>query len=665
MRGKWLLLYLLLVGQLWGQSALEALELAEPEEGAVDALQVAQTSEQLEGLKIFINTATDKDLLQLPFLDVFQVHNLLQYRKRVRRIYGPYELLQIKGFDEALLKNLLPYLDFHPNPEAAIWDWKKVWARGRPQLALRSSRTLQTRAGYSPERIAAGQSHYLGDPTSYLMRFRWESPERLRFGWTLAKDAGEPFAHAQQPLGFDYLSWHVEVKHYKRLEHLIIGDFGAAFGQGLLLWTAFAVGKSSASQNIWRFGRGIQAYSGADESRFLRGLAMRWRLHPNLTYQIMASRRYVSATLDDSEGFTNIRVGGLHRTATELAARNNLLVQIGAQHLKFSVPGWEVGLTHTLTHYNRPRLRPQAPYGVFHPSGQLHQAFAADYRRLWRGLHFFGEVGFTNNSWGQVHGIQYTGHEQFQLSAHFRSLPPGFLPDYQAVFEGGSNRTGVFVGFHLMPIKKWQLEAYADWMRRPWLQFGADAPSEQVDYLVQAQYNIGWQKQLIFRYRFLRQEHTQTQVPFSQLLPSQRQWFRIQLQQQILPGWQLNTRLEWNQFLKSTESGWMGALDLHWKPEGRPFAMALRWGNFNTSAFATALYAFEPDLPLGFSAPALHGTGTRTVLVFQHQLRWGKYGLRLAHTHYANTETIGSGLDEIVGPYKTDVSLFFQWRPPK
>lgn len=651
---------------LFAQIAQEALEILEPEEGAVDALQVAELQEIAKGLKIYINTAEEQDLLQLPFLDIFQVHNLLQYRKRVRRIYGIYELLQIKGFDAQLLPLLKPYLDFHPNPEKAQWKWRSVIARGRPQMVLRTGRDLQLRAGYNPERKAAGNSHYTGDPYQALLRFRWESPNRLRFGITLAKDAGEPFAHPQQNLGFDFVSWHLEVRQYKRFEQIVVGDLGASFGQGLVLWTNFAVGKSSASQNIWRYSKGLQAYAGADENRFFRGVGIRYRLHPKLTYQVLASHKKVDATLTADTGFTTLRTSGLHRTTTELESRKNLNLRVFAHHLRYRTAGLEIGITQALTKYHLPRTQPTALYGAFHPTGSYQHVAGLDYRKLWRGVHFFGEVGQMHGRWGQVHGIQYTGHEQIQLSLHYRQLAPGFMPDYQAAFEGGTggNRRGLFVGMSMPMGRKWHLEAYSDLMRQPWLRFGLDAPSQQADYLVQLQYRLGWLGFFVVRFRYLEQTVADTRERYMTTTTAHRHWLRLHLTQQMGANWQVSTRVEYTRNRISTrQTGWVGIQDIKWKPAHLPISVALRWASFQTDGFATALYAFEPDLPLGFSVPALFGVGTRTVMVLQHHFGWGQWGVRLGHTHYADRTAVGSGLDLTQGPYRTDLRLFFKWAP--
>ena len=49
---------------------------------------------------------------------------------------------------------------------------------------------------------------------------------------------------------FDYLSGFVQVENKGVLKRLILGDYMCGFGQGLVIWSGFASGKTAYSVNI-------------------------------------------------------------------------------------------------------------------------------------------------------------------------------------------------------------------------------------------------------------------------------------------------------------------------------------------------------------------------------------------------------------------------------
>ncbi len=84
---------------------------------------------------------------------------------------------------------------------------------------------------------------------------------------------------------------------------------------------------------------------------------------------------------------------------------------------------------------------------------------------------------------------------------------------------------------------------------------------------------------------------------------------------------------------------------------------------FDTDDYDTRLYVTERDVLSAFSVPAFAGTGTRAYLVVQKSLgdkldAW----LKIAHTKYRNQQTIGSGLEEIAGPARTDIRCQLRYR---
>ena len=91
--------------------------------------------------------------------------------------------------------------------------------------------------------------------------------------------------------------------------------------------------------------------------------------------------------------------------------------------------------------------------------------------------------------------------------------------------------------------------------------------------------------------------------------------------------------------------------------------LTARYALFDTDDYDTRQYVFEQDVLYAFSVPALSGRGTRVYGLAQisctrHLTLW----LRLAETHFRHQRTVGSGLEEIQGPRRTEFKAQARYR---
>jgi hypothetical protein len=667
MIGKWILSALLFAGLFaTAQVNLESVEFLEESESETDPLQWEEIIEQIQDLKIYINIADAEMLQTFPFLDIFQIHNLLEYRQRHRKIYSIYELLQIKGFDQTTVALLRSHLDFDPNPPKSL-SWSKALEQSSHMLAWRWGRETTPRVGYNPQRRESGLSHYQGPPDRLLFRYRWQAKEKFRVGFTLEKDAGEPFAATHQPLGFDFVSAHAAIKFNGILKEVVIGDFSAESGQGLLLWNSMAMGKNASAIETRRVGQGIRPYAGTDENRFFRGLGLQFRPHKTISWHVILSRNRADATLVDS-GFSTLRTSGLHRTATEITQRHNIRIATFANILKWRIQGWEVGLTQVWHRFDIPQIPVSNPDRIFHPQGQFRQGYAANFTRVQRQQLFFGEAGLLNDRMGFVGGWRWVGHSRVAFTLLFRNLQPGFTPLYQAVFEGGNsgNRRGLYAGMEFRAHRKLLITAFADQYRHLWLRHQQDFRGRVSEKLIQAHYQPSRKNHLYLRLTHQASErHMEGEGPFRQTTHFRRMRLRLHGMHQHNDQLRISGRVEVVRVHFNNHIDW-GTLmfqELRWQSASGKWVVQSRLALFHTQNFETAIYAFEPDLPMGFAIPAFYGEGQRTVLQVQYKPS-GKIevGLRYAKTRFFDRTSIGSGLDETPGPTRTEIRAYARLR---
>ncbi|OFY92321.1 MAG: hypothetical protein A2236_01785 [Bacteroidetes bacterium RIFOXYA2_FULL_33_7] len=117
-------------------------------------------------------------------------------------------------------------------------------------------------------------------------------------------------------------------------------------------------------------------------------------------------------------------------------------------------------------------------------------------------------------------------------------------------------------------------------------------------------------------------------------------------------------RVEYAFYEKGAEksNGYLIYQDINYRPNKIPMTLSFRYAIFDTESYDSKIYAYENDVLYAFSVPAHYSKGTRYYLTLKYSLT-GRIDLwlRYARTTYDDKETLGSGLDEILGNHKSEV----------
>jgi hypothetical protein len=193
-----------------------------------------------------------------------------------------------------------------------------------------------------------------------------------------------------------------------------------------------------------------------------------------------------------------------------------------------------------------------------------------------------------------------------------------------------------------------------------------DAPSEGHEWLARISYTVRRKMEAYMQLKNeVKEENADSETgPFSTLAARKRFQSRLHL------SWQLTKSLEWRsrldagftEFEGEKETGVALSQDLIYKAVGSPFSFSTRFAIFDTDGFNVRFYSYENDLLNDFSIPAYYNRGTRVYLNLRYRLNRSLITeARFARTYYTNVDVIGSGLDEINGPAKTDVKAQIKW----
>jgi len=616
-----------------------------------------------------LNSAGREQLEALVFLSDIQIDALAEYIRKHGPLLSVYELQLIPGWDEETVFLLAPFVRVVKDASREKWKWKNVFRSGKHEMVLRYSQLLETQKGFEVSDSLA--SRYLGDPSQIFLRYRFSYRDKVSCGLTARKDRGEEFFGASQPAGFDYYGAHIFIRDYGPFRSIALGDYLAQFGQGLTFWKGGGMGKTATGTNLRKFAGGLKPYSGTSPFLANRGAGVTATLD-RVHVTGFFSWKFVDGSVASdslSEEMSSLDATGYHRTESELAKRNSATELIAGGNVRYKALKWNAGLTGVYTRYSAELQPGNAPYELYDFSGRSLWNIGADYNLLWGKVYLFGELAVSGNGgYAFLQGLQASLHPRLSVGLLFREYAKNYQNPHAAAFgENGSNRNerGLYLSFDCIPARKLRLNFNLDVFRFPWLRFNVDAPSWGTETTAQLAFLPSGRTELLFRAGYgLRQENSlQENIYTSPLADVHRLAFRMGITHEVRPGFRLRSRVEGVIISRDDHPGrtvrWgcVAYQDVMWQLPWIPLNVAARIAFFRTDDFDTRIYAYESDVLYSFSVPAYYDTGMRFYFNLNYDvLRGLSVWFRIAQTYYANAVTLGSGLDEIQGNTRTEIS---------
>lgn len=622
-----------------------------------------------------LNRATETELRELNLLSDVQIVDILQHRQRLGNFIALEELQSIPSLDLDLIRTLLPYLTI----KTALDDYQiplgQLLAQGQNELYLRWSRTLQEQKGF---RTQEGNNRFLGDPNQLYVRYKHSYQNRLSYGFTAEKDAGEEFFTGSNKQGFDFYSAHLFLRDYNHLVKAVaLGDFAASFGQGLLVHSGFGYGKGATVMNIKRSSRTLRPFTSVAETSFLRGAGITLQVAKNWETTTFASLRKRDANITEPDTtlgafdteistFSSLLDAGLHRTPNEITDEGALQQLTLGGNLKYKRDYWHIAANVLYDQFDKTLERNPAPYNRFYFSGDRLLNASLDYSFIWRNFNFFGETAMSDNgAIATINGLLLGLHRRVDLAILHRYFPK----DYQALnanpfaeTSGAINEQGTYVGLEIRPLSGWTLSGFFDTYYHPWLRFGVDAPSRGYEWRTRLTYII---KRKLEAYVQVRQETKEKNAPENTtkidfLLPNRILQARFHISHNVNKSIELRSRLDYSivdDGVHPRSQGIMLYQDVVYKPIAFPFSFTTRFAIFDTDGYDNRFYAFENNLLYTFSIPAYYNRGTRFYFNLRYRgIRNLTLEARYAQTFWSNQDKIGSGPTEIAGQVQSSVS---------
>ena len=617
-----------------------------------------------------INSEEVIHLEEIGLLSVFQTEALRQYRRQFGDLLFIDELLTMEEFNEAVVAVIGPLIYFGKSEKTMEQERPglgRMITQGRHQVTLNyAQKTLDTTA------------KHLGDPLKLQVKYAFHYKQRLRFGFALEKDAGEPWQH-QFPC-FDFYGFHIYASDVKltgnaqrgtkglEIKDLALGDYLLSFGQGLTLWSGMSFGKASGGSSPMKRAGGVRPKASASEGNFFRGAATTFR-YRDWNATAFYSLHYSDATivesdtlddeLDDAELVSALQETGYHRTLKELEKRHAVRQQVFGGHLCYAGPQLEVGFTAYHLRLNKMLQLKPSKYNQFYFQGDRLTDLGLDFRWFWDKTVIFGELSRSDNgAFAGLVGMTMKPRGYINFSLLYRSYDKRYQNLLSSAFgesSRGQGEEGVYLGLQCAPAPGWDLLAYADFFRLTWLRSQVYNPSWGQEYCLKINHQISRNASMQFRLKSKTKMKNSTDDHVFSHYPIfyTKRTLQFQLTYSLFGSLYLSNKAAYSHYFNDDgidSRGYMICQDVAYKPDGKPYSLTFRYALFDSDDYNSRITMYENDVLGAFSIPSLYGKGSRLYLL-------GKLKLFNALSLYARV-----GCSFLSDEMKTDVKAEMVWK---
>jgi len=618
-----------------------------------------------------VNKATFEDFQNYRWLSVHQIQNLLTYIDRNGPLVSIYELQAVPGWDLATIRMTQPLLKISSNQankdgrslrEQLVFD-------GGLEAFIRTRRRLQLSKGYK-------NRQFLGGPLYWLGGIRYRRKGTIDLGLRIEKDAGESFIWSPKNgwYGTDHFSMFLMLENKGPFKKIILGDFNAQWDQGLILGRGLSFRKQvvTAPRKIHT---GLMPHTGTREYGFQQGVGIEVQLG-GVVASAFYSHRMLDAQIHPEDAGLNLPVRvssivetGLRRSNSELEKRKALASRTAGVHLK---KAWGNHLVTTLSGIHQTFGSPLIPvprrYNSNYFSGSSNLNLSGGFEFLWKNINIYSQLAVSSSrGWAALTGLTASLSHNFSISLHWRNYHERFHPISGKAFgmqTRNSNERGIYWAFQYNPSKKWVAGFYTNIFQTIDASFSSDSGYNGIDQLLRVQYIPTKLALLDFYWRGTRKPLNLRRASKSthDLTQSVKHSFGLRGTWQGNSNLAFQCRIQFSTYLlDKTTTGKIISNQVSYDRD--IYRITANLSYFDTDDFENRQYIYERDLPHGLSIPFFHGIGTRWYALVQLKpLKNISIWAKFAQSTYFNRDRLGTGVDEINGPRRSDISFQLRYR---
>ena len=602
-----------------------------------------------------LNHASREQLEQLPFLSAQQVEEIMAYLYQ----YGPMkslaELQMIRSLDYQRRQLLTFFVRIDDDEQKQGFpSLKTITQYGRHELMATAKIPFYERRG--------DNEVYKGWPYRHWLKYQFSYDDQVKAGLVGAQDAGEPFFANKNRWGYDYYSYYVQIKHWGRLESLVLGKYRVSMGMGLIANNGFTMGKLTSLQNLGRSTTTLRAHSSRSSADYLQGAGATMAIVKGLSLTGFLSYRAMDATLNKDGSATTIVTSGYHRTETELEKKDNLRNTTFGGNIRYQQHGIHAGLNIIAAHLNR-ELKPNTSllYRQHAAQGTDFMNFSADYGYIHHRFAFNGETAMNKNgALATINSLSLQCGNGVSLMALYRFYSFRYTSLYANSFsEGGSvqNESGVYLGVNWQPSPRLKVMAYSDYAYFPWAKYQISQSSHAFDNMLQVSYlRNRWTIDARYRLKVRQRDNEDKSALQS------RTEYRGRLSLTYDGSFSSRTQVDYTQIVfRGQDRGWMVSQSLGYHHRWLKLSGGL--GYFHTDSYDSRVYLYESGPLYSYGFSQFSGEGIRYWLMARAEISrrlilTAKFGT----TDYFDRSVIGTSYQQIDGSSQSDLDLQVRWK---
>ncbi|PYF72907.1 helix-hairpin-helix domain-containing protein [Pedobacter nutrimenti] len=635
---------------------------------------LADLAERLEAYRkrpLDLNHCSAEELKKLLLLSPLQIANLFRHLQESGPLLALEELQSIDAFEAQTIENLRPFVHLGTYFGRHPIQLKKGLQQGFSSLNIRYAQVLEQQKGFKN----LSNNSYLGTAEKILIKYRFNYDQHFQLSLLLKKDAGEELFKGKNKYAFDFMSFSIGLSDVGRVRKLVIGDYSLQFGQGLSLWSGFSFGKGPDVTAPAKKDTGLDTYTSSNEYSFFRGIASTIELYKKLSISPFISYLKKDALLIKEKtgewGQRNMISNGLHRTVAELEHKNTLGQLVYGTVLQYQDRQFSFGSIAYHSSYEHRFTKGTSLYKAQDFTGKDLNNLGLYYNYAIRNMYFFGEFAKSlPGGFAMLHGLLTSISPRWSAVLVQRY----YTADYHSYFSRAfgenpqaSNERGWYIGVNYNPNLRWSYAAYADLFYFPSSKYRVNGASSGMEIMGRATY----QPKKSIRVRLSiktrkAQQNTDEKVKIKYLEELSKQNCLAEVDWRSSRKFSFQHRLEFCTYQKgrsARESGFLLSQDVAYSFSSPALVTNLRLAYFHTDSYNSRLYAYEDDVLQSSGFGMYNGKGLRFYLNVRYRFsKKMSFSGRYALFFYPGQTKLGSAMDEIEGPKKSEVKFQFNYQ---
>ena len=537
------------------------------------------------------------------FLTEFQKKSLFDFVQKNKPLRTIYELQFVLGFTQETAKMVASICTLEHSQTTKTL--RELIHSGKHTVSLFNSWLPVSTDSYTTH------MKYPGKPLKSSYKYRFQSFDKLYWGIQLKNDMGEPTQHGMVSPQYDFASAYIQLRDYKRISNIVIGDYQASIGQGLALRQGGFFAKSMGFSPMIS-GSILKRHTSSNEFLFNRGIGMSYALKKTIISPFI-SRKNIDGSVNTNDSLSPFQIytTGLHRTPHELYYKKKLIHSVYGINSETRIGKFTYG-----TAYIRQTISNKTT-SVDFQNLSLHYSYFGTRTSL------YGETAFNKTlHMAYIHGIQHAFSQQIEGQASIRSYDASYTSCMAQSFQEQSNtqnEQGLYLLLRAQITGSITLTSAHDRFRRPTAI--ADKPemygnesSLSIKYSKYRSHSIEYRMGYETKTEKIENQwyaaQTATNIRHKHMVRFQYQYAKLEFRTVFMKAFAQQTGEHF--------SGFYLGQDIIYKPT-KNVQLYIRYAEFN-APYNTRMYVYEHAIQNAYTMPQILYSGTQWLCVAKCKL---------------------------------------------